>query len=317
MISLIIPSKKLDDYLLNSLSNYKKTFNFNYEIIVVHEKCTEEVYEKFSSNFKKDKSITFLLNPSKGRINALNFGYLNSKGDIIKCIDSDDIILKEYFENLEVMKNYPAHCHNANLIDNNNEIIGNYNFDSNFLFKNYDYVLTNLKSHPRWVWSFQREIADQIFPIPSKLFAEDIWFSLIIKKYSKKILHINSNVYLYRQHSEGEWGGLKNFSKEVMTRRAKWNLSLIPILLEHNDKLGIFQDDILTNIINYYKVLLSKKSISKILFAKTTNFYKTKLFIIIFFPSIASILIQFKWNFSNLKINYINYYNKIRKKRVL
>ena len=89
---------------------------------------------------------------------------------------------------------------------------------------------------------------------------------------------MNSSVYLYRQHSGGEWGGIKNFSSEVMTRRAKWNLTLVPVLLENKALLGIVSEDMLSNVVNYYKVLLSNKKLSKILCAKTTNYYKLKLF---------------------------------------
>ena len=106
---------------------------------------------------------------------------------------------------------------------------------------------------------------------------------------------MNSSVYLYRQHSGGEWGGIKNFSSEVMTRRAKWNLTLIPVLLENKALLGIVSEDMLSNVVNYYKVLLSNKKLSKILCAKTTNYYKLKLFIIMYFPAISSMLLSLKW----------------------
>ena len=180
MISIIIPTKELENYLFNSLCNYTMSFTFDYEIIIVFDLYSDKIYRKFKSNFNKNNSIHFLLNPYKGRINALNYGYAHSKGDIIKCIDADDIILNDYFKNLKAMESYPVHCHNANLINSNDEVVGTYNFDSNYLFKDYNYVLSNLKSHPRWVWSFNRKIADCIFPIPSKLFAEDVWFSLCL-----------------------------------------------------------------------------------------------------------------------------------------
>ena len=313
MISIIIPTKELNEYLFETICNYKLSIKCEYEIIVVYDIESKECHEKFLTRFNNDDSIIIVLSPDSGRINALNIGFSHSKGDIIKCIDADDILLGEYFEKLEIIKNYSAHCHNANLINNNNEIIGTYIFDSNILFKSYDYVLTNLKSPPRWVWSFNRKIARLIFPIPPKLFAEDIWFSLIIKKYCDKIYHLNSSVYSYRQHGGSEWGGLKNFSHDIMTRRAKWNLTLIPVLLENKSLLGIVVDDIFSNIINYYKVILSNKSLFNILCAETTNYYKTKLLIIMYFPKIASLLIHLKWKYSHLIISYINYYYKIRK----
>ena len=295
MLSLIIPAKELDECLFETIYNYTLTFNHDYEIIIVYDFTDKKVYEKFNNNFNNNKKIILLLSPIKGRINALNYGYTQSKGDIIKCIDADDILLKTYFDKLPFMANYSAHCHNASLIDGNNNVIGTYTFEKNILFKDYQYVLSNLKSPPRWVWSFKREIAECIFPIPPELFAEDVWFSLIIKKNCNKIFHLNSEVYLYKQHDGGEWGGIKNFSAEVMSRRARWNLKLIPVLLKKKISLGIVSDDIFSNIISYYKVLLNKKSISNIIFSKTTIYYKAKLFLIMYSPSLATLLISIKW----------------------
>ena len=295
MLSLIIPAKELDVCLFETIYNYTLTFNHDYEIIIVYDFTDKKVNEKFNNNFKNNKKVILLLSPTKGRINALNYGYTQSKGDIIKCIDADDTLLSSYVDELEIMDNYSAHCHNASLIDGNNNLIGTYTFENNILFKDYQYVLSNLKSPPRWVWSFKREIAECIFPIPPELFAEDVWFSLIIKKNCDKIFHLNSEVYLYKQHDGGEWGGIKNFSAEVMSRRASWNLKLIPVLLKNKISLGIVSDDIFSNIVSYYKVLLNKKSISNIILAKTTIYYKAKLFLIMYFPFLATLLISIKW----------------------
>ena len=308
-ISIIIPVKELNDNLFETICNYRLQIRCKYEIIIIYDIKSNSCYEKFVTNFNNDDSIKLLLNPYKGRINALNHGYSHSKGSIIKCIDADDIILNDYFDKLSIMDKYPAHCHNALLINENNSTVGAYTFEISILLKDYNYVLSNLKSPPRWIWSFKREIAEYIFPIPPELFAEDIWFSLIIKKNCDKIYHLNSNVYLYRQHDGGEWGGIKNFSSEVMARRAKWVLKLIPVLLNNKNKLGIVSDDIFANLINYYNVFLSKKSLSAIFHANTTTFYKFKLFVAMYFPKLTSTIIQYKWNLSKIYISCINCLN--------
>ena len=97
MLSLIIPAKELDECLFETIYNYTLTINYDYEIIIVYDITDEKVYEKFNKNFNNSKKIILLLSPIKGRINALNYGYTHSKGDIIKCIDADDILLKTYF----------------------------------------------------------------------------------------------------------------------------------------------------------------------------------------------------------------------------
>ena len=88
MLSLIIPAKELDAILYETIYNYTLIINNDYEIIIVYDKTEEKVYEKFNKNFNNNKKIILLLSPIKGRINALNYGYTQSKGDIIKCIDA-------------------------------------------------------------------------------------------------------------------------------------------------------------------------------------------------------------------------------------
>ena len=80
-----------------------------------------------------------------------------------------------------------------------------------------------------------------------------------------------------------------------MSRRARWNLKLIPVLLKNKISLGIESDDIFSNMISYYKVLLNKKSILNIIISKTTIYYKVKLFLILYSPSLATLLISIKW----------------------
>ena len=315
MISLIIPAKELDECLFETVKNYSLTINYDYEIIIIYDITSKKVYEKFQKSFSKNKRIILLLSPITGRINALNYGYTHSKGDIIKCIDADDTLLDGFFDELLMMDKFPAHCHNATLVNENNIPIGLYTFDINILNKDYKYVLSNLKSAPRWVWSFKREIAEYIFPIPPELFAEDIWFCLIIKKYCKNIYHINSDLYIYRQHSGSEWGGITNFSRTVMVQRARWNLALFPVLLDHKEQLNIDSDSVFCKMINYYEVLLGQKKLTYILFAKTTIYYKSKLFIILYFPSFATYLLNIKWLFSKYLI-MVNSKLKINKLQI-
>ena len=57
MLSLIIPTKELDECLFETIYNYTLTFNHDYEIIIVYDFTDEKVYEKFTTNFKKNKNI--------------------------------------------------------------------------------------------------------------------------------------------------------------------------------------------------------------------------------------------------------------------
>ena len=119
MISLIIPTLELDDYLFENVRNYKLSFKYDYEIIIVYDIENKKQYKKYIENFKKYTNFKLIFNPNKGRIHALNLGYCHSRGDIIKCIDADDTLLAEFFENRIQMERFLAHCHNARLVNEN------------------------------------------------------------------------------------------------------------------------------------------------------------------------------------------------------
>ena len=81
------------------------------------------------------------------------------------------------------------------------------------------------------------------------------------------------------------------------------NLSLSNFyLVKNKDQLNIDCASVFCKMINYYEVLLNEKKLPNIIFAKTTLFYKTKLFVIFYFPSIATYLVNLKWLFSKYLI---------------
>ena len=80
--------------MINILESIVK---INHEIIIVYDVNNEYQYKRFSDNFIGNIRIKLLHNPINCRNNALNLGYSHSKGDIIKCIDADDRLLKSFF----------------------------------------------------------------------------------------------------------------------------------------------------------------------------------------------------------------------------
>ena len=88
-------------------------------------------------------------------------------------------------------------------------------------------TLSNIVSIPKWSWSFNRRLGDILFPMPETLPFEDVWISFLIKKNANKIYSIKEPVYLYRQHSGQTFGGIINYSKDIVIFRAKRLLRLI------------------------------------------------------------------------------------------
>lgn len=102
IVSIIIPTfnrAHLIGETLDSILN--QTFQ-NWECIIVDDGSTDDT-EKFIETYsKKDARFVYLSRPKslkKGANSCRNYGYLNSKGDYIKWLDSDDILLSKAIEN--------------------------------------------------------------------------------------------------------------------------------------------------------------------------------------------------------------------------
>jgi glycosyltransferase involved in cell wall biosynthesis len=67
----------------------------NWELILVLDRPTEELTEMANSLVKQDKRIKKLISPGTGIVDALNFGLMNAKSELIARLDSDDIMERE------------------------------------------------------------------------------------------------------------------------------------------------------------------------------------------------------------------------------
>ena len=294
-LSLITPAKNVDSYLLYATKYFLNNKPESTEFIIVLDKFEPAYLFKELKKIEEINSCLKILQNNKiGRVSALNYGYKESLGEIIKCVDSDDILLTEYFNEIDKLQNYDAHCHNAIIGDRNLKKMHSYTFNPTILNKNYEYIVNNMISSPRWTWSFKRKIGNIIFPIPSNLFAEDFWFTFIIKLNSNSILHLNKELYIYRQHGENEWGGVVNFSKEVVIQRSKWLLNEINQLRKHRDILKLNHNSISEATI-FHSSVLKNINLHKILFLKIKIIFKLKLILITYMPILSSFIIRAKW----------------------
>ena len=292
-ISFIVPAKELDIYLLDHINNLSQ-YSASFEVIIVVDKLQPLKLKRKILSSIKGKKIKIYKNKKKGRISALNYGFLKSKGKIIKCIDSDDLLKIDFFNYMDEYKKYDAHCHNAIIGNKRLQKLVTYTFNPFILNKNLFYLIENMISSPRWTWSFKRKIANKIFPIPENLFAEDFWFTFIIKKYSKEIKYINNELYIYRQHSMNEWGGVMNFDKKIVERRSIWLLNEIKQLKMHKKALSV-NDSNFHKAELYHQALLERSGFIDIFSLGIDLIFKIKLIIIIYFPRSASSVIKLKW----------------------
>lgn len=294
-------AKNVAEYIDDAISTLQKESEVPWELVIVDDHSDDDTYNKAKQYADKDNRIILVKNKFKGKVLGTNFGYTLTSGDIIKCIDSDDVIKLDYFKKYDEMKNYDAHCHSALVVDNNLNNLSVYNVNYDYLSSTYKDVINNLISLPKWAWSFKREIADKIFPMPSNLPFEDVWISILIKKFSKSILNIDEPLYLYRQHSRQTFGGILNYDINMVVFRANRLIKLIDIIKNEHVYLIDSIENPFSDIGVYLYLQSNKASVLKILSTKLDLIKKIKLILIIHFPKTAVNTMKIKWMFDKLK----------------
>ena len=304
-LSLITPAKKIDNYLIFGIKYFLSNKSPDTELIVVIDNLEpENLLDELKVIEGNNDCLKIFKNNKIGRVTALNYGYEKSVGELIKCIDSDDILSLDFYKIIEELEECDAHCHNAIIGDINLEKLYTYTFNPTILKKKYDYIANNMISSPRWTWSFKRRIGDIIFPIPKNLFAEDFWFTFIIKLNANKILHLNKELYVYRQHGNNEWGGVVNFSREVVEQRSKWLLNEINQLLQHKEYLQLNSKS-MTEAILFHKAILENKNFFSIMFLNIKFIFKLKMILMLYFPKLASFVIRIKWLIDKKRFSHL------------
>ena len=297
LISFIMPAKNSEKYISDSILELQKENNIHWELIIIDDHSSDKTLQIAKKFEKKDKRIKVFKNKKKGKVNATNYGYSLCRGENIKCIDSDDVLGQEYFRYYKYFKDYKAHCHDALITDDKLKKLIKYSVNPRLLYKEYDLVLSELLSLPKWAWSFNRQIAEKIFPMPEDLPFEDIWINLIIKKYCKDIYYIERPVYKYRQHNNQTFGGVLNFTKKIVIYRANRMLKLIKVL-NRKPEISLYRRKKinLKNIENYWKLMSYERlNLHDVFKTELKLKEKIKVLLIKKYPLFTKYVIYIKW----------------------
>jgi len=294
----------VEEYIGDAIKELQKESEIKWELIVVDDFSTDSTFQVAKNFADNDNRIKIVKNLSKGKVTGTNYGYSLTSGDIIKCIDSDDVLLRDFFSFYDKLEKYDVHCHSAFVTDSKLNIKATYNVNPLLISESYEFVLSNLISIPKWSWSFSREIAEKIFPMPENLPFEDVWISLISKKYSQNMYVIKEPIYLYRQHKNQTFGGIINYSSDRVIFRAKRLLKLIEVLENEPKVIEGFKKDIFDKTRIFNKLMSQERlSVFDVLKSDLTLLAKLKILLIKKFPLLAKYLTILKWKFDGIKKN--------------
>lgn len=209
-----MPAKNTSFYIIDAIMPFiNNYYKFDFELIIIDDFSTDDTFNITSNLLDKYERLNIYKNILSGKNNALKYAFSLANGNVIKCIDSDDVISDLLFKYLE--KNIDnILVHDSHIVDKDLTIISYYKLLNKFYNSNFNSVIKNCISPPRWVWSFPYEIGNKIFPIPNELPFEDFWFSLVLSSQTNtKKIYIPESLYLYRQHDTQEFGGDFKFHK--------------------------------------------------------------------------------------------------------
>lgn len=302
MISFIMMAKNVEKYIGEAIIELQKENNVPWELIVIDDHSDDSTYDVSLKFAEQDSRVIVVKNKYKGKIMGTNYGYSISKGDIIKCIDSDDVLLRSFFDEYNEMLKYDAHCHDMDIVDHELKHLAYFRLNTVFLDKNYEFILSNLLSFPKASWSFSRKIAGIIFPMPENLPFEDVWMAMNIKKNAESIYRINKPLYLYRQHTSNTFGGILNYDKDKVIFRANRLIKLIDIFKKEERIIGMYDPNILDNAYEYNSVISRGSLTLRDIFLSNLGFgAKLKLLLLRKCSFLAKKIAVLKWKLDGLR----------------
>ena len=100
MISVIVPVYNVEEYLEECLESIKRQTYTDIEVILVNDGSIDRSKEICERYCEKDSRFKLVNQENKGLSGARNRGMLESKGEFISFVDSDDVLKEDMLEQL-------------------------------------------------------------------------------------------------------------------------------------------------------------------------------------------------------------------------
>lgn len=191
-VSVIIPVYNVENYLRKCLNSLVNQTLKDIEIIVVNDGTLDNSQEIIDEYVKKyPKKVVSIIQENGGQGAARNTGLLHAKGEYIGYIDSDDYVEENMYEELyKKAKEEDSDiviCGN-NVVKENYEFLSKEDVDKEFL----------LGKMAVWNKIYKKNIiVDNKIQFRSKVWYEDLDFTMKVYFSSKKISYVDKPLYNY------------------------------------------------------------------------------------------------------------------------
>lgn len=191
-VSVIIPVYNVENYLRKCLNSLVNQTLKDIEIIVVNDGTTDNSQEIIDEYVKKyPKKVVSVIQENGGQGTARNTGLLHAKGEYIGYVDSDDYVEENMYEEL---------YKKAKEEDSDIVICGNNVVKENYDFLSKEEVDKEFLLGKMAVWNkiYKKNIiVDNKIQFRSKVWYEDLDFTMKVYFSSKKISYVDKPLYNY------------------------------------------------------------------------------------------------------------------------
>jgi len=235
LVSIVVPNFNKGKYLEDTLKSLISQTHKNIEIIIVDDGSTDNSLEILKRYDKVDTRIKVYFNEHLGKVRSINYGMTMVKGDFVKLWGSDDYMQEYVVEKLlNEVGNAGVVAHNCLLTDENLSIINN-----NFIdFSEYEGKIISLediiegKGFPSGLYFMRTEVANLIFPLDTNIPYEDWYMYMFLNMNNIDLKYVDTPLGMYRQVSDGAFGGVNNFDKHITRYRNERDIKMLEYFLD-------------------------------------------------------------------------------------
>lgn len=296
-ISILMPAKNASEFIAESIVSVARSCPLDWELVIVDDRSTDATAEIVRAHQAKWPQVRLLRNAGTGKVAGLNTAFGASTGDIIGTLDADDCLLGSYWDQIVTLKN-ESDCfsRDAVLVDSSRNYLGILRMNRNVLDQLFEGAVRELTGLPRWTWTFTRQLAERVFPIPEDLPFEDVWFSLILKRFARSICHFRTASYCYRQHSGQTFGGVLNYSPDLIRFRSERLTQYAQKLPSLHSRLGLSEAPDLSEVSAYLDLMSSPRfTLAQTVMAPIRPGWKLKVLLFRRFPGLSTKVKRIQW----------------------
>ena len=212
LISIVLPIYNIEKYLTDCIESVINQTYKNIEIILVDDGSEDNCATICDNYANKDKRIKVIHKENGGLSDARNAGLKIATGEYITFIDSDDIIDKQYIENLfEILVENNADiaiCNYKEIEEKNNykQLPKNYKPKNEIdIFDNIESLKQMYTSHKHgmvfvaWAKLYKKELfIKNNIKYPEGKIHEDTYTTYKLLYYAKKVVFTEKELYFYR-----------------------------------------------------------------------------------------------------------------------